>query len=214
MSREERFFCARLYESMRHDIHLSATLNSIPTPGDINYFANKKILSTEQQPEIAFEVCFYRDFQYYMDWNLKDKGLSKRTQKNPFSPKRTFDLCFFSEKEIILIEAKVYSPLTSSQNKSFLKDKEQIPTLFKDYGITNIPRINLVLICSSAYYRTPTFDPRRKKHIGFDFITEASQGGYLAQLWTWKDMAELYHEKLFKTADEMWENNSKNQLSD
>lgn len=47
--------------------------------------------------KVGYEVCFYRDW-------FKAQGQSAK--KLGFSGKRTFDLCFFSNKAMVIIEAK------------------------------------------------------------------------------------------------------------
>lgn len=107
VTREERFFCAHLYFLIQeHGV-----------PQFLSYINQKhqKNLNESDYWEIGYEVCFYRDL-----WNLKGK------QTELFSPKRTFDLCLFSEKVIIIIEAKADQQFESDQLSNFEKDIEQV----------------------------------------------------------------------------------------
>lgn len=97
ITREERYFCAELFFDIKNN-----------TKAFI-YFLNKRLkteFNIDQQWEVGFEVCFYRDFLY-------DKGLKVREMD--YSDKRTFDLCLFSETDIIIIEAKADQKFDSAQ---------------------------------------------------------------------------------------------------
>jgi hypothetical protein len=62
-----------------------------------------------------------------------------------FSPKRTFDLCLFSDSAIIVIEAKAHQEFDANQLLSFDKDKSQIR---KEVAVD---RVLLTGIASSKY---------------------------------------------------------------
>lgn len=88
ITREERYFCAELFFDIKNNIKAFI------------YFLNKRFKTNyniDQHWEVGFEVCFYRDF-------LFDKG--NKVRETEYSDKRTFDLCLFSNKEILIIEAK------------------------------------------------------------------------------------------------------------
>ncbi len=108
-SREERLFCAVLYEHARKDPREFAkwVIDTAPLP----------LVSSEDDWDLGYEVCFYRDY-------LKRKGRSARSEEYPF--KRTFDLCLFGERAIVVIEAKVCEPFSTRQNEDFESDKALI----------------------------------------------------------------------------------------
>ena len=87
VTRDERFFCAHLY-----NLILKRGI-----PEFLSFINNtyKTDLTESCYWEIGYEVCFYRDL-----WHLH----GRKTEL--YSPKRTFDLCLFSEKTIVIIEAK------------------------------------------------------------------------------------------------------------
>lgn len=125
VTRDERFFCQRLYELVRSDSvtrfveHLSDVLGlGIPANGEW---------------EIGYEVCFYRDL-----WQLRG-----RQKGELYSPKRTFDLCLFGESAIVIIEAKAAGDFDQDQNLVFQRDVAEVR------GLTNIENVQLVGLCSS-----------------------------------------------------------------
>ena len=68
--------------------------------------------------EPAYEACFYRDL-----WYLKGRA-------GPlFSPKRTFDLCLFSEQAILIVEAKAQQSFDRDQLSSFAADRDKVKEL-------------------------------------------------------------------------------------
>lgn len=124
VTRDERFFCQRLYELVRLD-GAEKFAGYISEEFDLD-------LSMEGVWEIGFEVCFYRDLWQY---RKKDGEL--------FSPKRTFDLCLFGENAIIIIEAKAAGQFDRVQNIDFERDLEEVKRL------TGIEQVYLVGLCSS-----------------------------------------------------------------
>ena len=106
VSRDERYFCAELYHLIRQDItrfvrHLNSAYQA-----DLEVSANW---------EIVYEACFYRDM-----WHARDRATLM------VSPKRTFDLALFSDRDILLIEAKAQQQFQSTQLRSFRRDIEQV----------------------------------------------------------------------------------------
>lgn len=78
ITREERYFCAELFFEIRND-----------PKRFINFLNKNKILefNPDQDWEIGYEVCFYRDLLY------SDRKRVRKYEKYP--TKRTFDLCLF-----------------------------------------------------------------------------------------------------------------------
>jgi hypothetical protein len=107
-SREERMFCAVLYEHARKDPagFASWVIDTAPIE-----------LAPAGDWDLGYEVCFYRDY-------LKRKDRSARGEDYPF--KRTFDLCLFGEQAIVVIEAKVCEGFSTHQNIDFEADKTLI----------------------------------------------------------------------------------------
>jgi hypothetical protein len=109
VTREERFFCQ----------HLFCLLKRHGASGFLEHVESKVgIVLPETTWEPAFEACFYRDL-----WQLKGRS------GELFSPKRTFDLCLFSEEAIVVIEAKAQQGFDTEQLSSFEADREQVEQL-------------------------------------------------------------------------------------
>jgi len=126
VTRDERFFCQRLYELVRSE----------STEAFVGYITDALglDLTTGGEWEIGFEVCFYRDL-----WQLDGR------KGRLYSPKRTFDLCLFGENEIVIIEAKAAGGFDQDQNAVFEKDIAEVQKL------TGIENVLLVGLCSSKY---------------------------------------------------------------
>jgi hypothetical protein len=129
-SREERLFCAVLFQHARRDAEdfahwlISETALAIPSGGAW---------------DLGFEVCFYRDYL----WQLHRSARTERV-----SPKRTFDLCLFGEESIIIIESKVSEPFDTGQNRYLGDDKDAIPRLI---GLASL-QVKTVALASSRYF--------------------------------------------------------------
>ena len=127
ITREERLFCAYLYFDIINTgiPHFITQLNNLDR--NIQLESNKEW-------DIGFEVCFYRDLLYY--YGNKEKPIRVVNEKREkeglpkFPEKRTFDLCLFSEDEILIIEAKAQQGLESEQCDTFKNDVENIKELF------------------------------------------------------------------------------------
>ncbi len=126
ITRDERFFCQRLYALINdetperfveylHDVHAL----DVPVAGEW---------------EVGFEVCFYRDL-----WQHRGR------KDNLFSPKRTFDLCLFGEQAIVIIEAKAATGFDPDQNEVFARDVDEVKRL------TRVDTAQLMGLCSSKY---------------------------------------------------------------
>ncbi len=112
VTRDERYYCQHFFNLLRDRDNLKkfiALLNSKSTIA----------LDPDVEWEPAYEVCFYRDL-WFLNKDTKDIKL--------ISPKRTFDLCLFSEKTIVIIEAKAQQGFDSdiSQFNMFKKDKCEV----------------------------------------------------------------------------------------
>jgi hypothetical protein len=100
---------------------------------------NQLNLDYDVEWDVGVEVCFYRDYLWH-------KGEPVRGSR--FSPKRTFDLCLFSQHSIVIIEAKVYQTFESEQNDTFAEDPEKIRLLLGDDSL----QVHMIALASSKYF--------------------------------------------------------------
>ena len=169
VSREERFFCAHLYGLLVRD-------------------KENKILSLikghdgREPPradkwESAFEVCFHRDFSH--DWNTK----------NLYSPKRTFDLCLFSEEAILIIEAKAQQPFEGEQLHNFKEDCQRVREHVRKLNGDRAPEVWIIGLASKKYKPPPKV------------LTE-----FCGPLLTWDRLSKLYgDDKVLLRANEVYD---------
>ena len=164
ITRDERFFCQRLYELIRDE-----------TPEQfIRYLHDDHALDVllHGEWEIGFEVCFYRDL-----WQHRGQ------EGQLFSPKRTFDLCLFGERAIVIIEAKAATGFDPDQNEVFARDAAEVKCL------TAVDTVLLMGLCSSKY--TPE---------------EALTSVFTGPIITWKELAERYgNDEILLRADDVYE---------
>ncbi|MBN1152596.1 MAG: hypothetical protein JXA58_05230 [Dehalococcoidia bacterium] len=107
VTREERLFCAHLYHDLRVGRHEREFVRWLGQAKSRWERPMPQTLGVDQEWEVAYEVCFYRDL-------LKSRpGKSARAMDYP--SKRTFDLCLFSEQCITVVEAKVHEGFDSVQ---------------------------------------------------------------------------------------------------
>lgn len=130
-SREERLFCAALWEHGRRDAPAFAQW-LIDTAG--------LDLSPTGEWDLGYEVCLYRDFLWQKD------GATARSCTLPY--KRTFDLCLFGEATVIVIEAKVCETFKPIQCADFARDAERIRTL---EGMADLD-VKLIALASTRYF--------------------------------------------------------------
>ena len=134
VTREERFFCA----------HLFLLIRSTGVKKFVAYLNQHSKLSArldeDAEWEVAYEVCFYRDFHRH------------RGSKNTASAKRTFDLALFSAHEIVIIEAKAQQGFNCDQLRAMKRDKAAVSKRTK-------ARVQLWGLASSKYRpRSSTLD--------------------------------------------------------
>jgi len=206
ITREERVFCSYLYHSilsLRDIKEFITKLNGIDSP--IASFKNKLNLSIETPWEVGFEVCFYRDLLFAIGPSLRKVNAQANLH---FSEKRTFDLCLFSNDELVIIEAKAYQGLSLKQNDDFKKDKEQIKKLFrylKEAGFTNeMPKVKLLILASSKYFSSKSFVA--EKGIGKRFTDDNANNDYLCGLISWQQISDQIFpgDPIFKRADDVY----------
>ena len=146
----------------------------------------------EGQWEVAYEAAFYRDLIYHCDGTgltkklvecysehsgMKDENSVKRALS-----KRTFDLCLFGPKDVVIIEAKADGTFGGKQLKSFNWDKELLKIWFEHLKLKVPPHIRLFGLVSSQYPKTTN---------AYDFTAEFDC------IFSWKYLADSVGEKLF-----------------
>lgn len=170
ITRDERLFCAHLFFAARNKIQ--PLLQLLLEKGAIN------AAESENNWEIAYEVCFYRDYIFKLGVNgIKSIGRTLFSHLR----KRTFDLCLFSEKKMIIIEAKAQQRFGTKQLKYFTNDINQLKEL-----IDHCPEIVLVGLASSRY--SPKKETREIFH----------------SLLNWKELSDLYQDPRFLQADNVF----------
>lgn len=188
VSRDERFFCAVLYEHARKD------------PAEFARWVIEKTgldLATEGNWDLGYEVCFYRDYLWSIGKSINTFPVDDVEVKT-FPPKRTFDLCLFSEGAIVIIEAKVCEPFDAGQNVDFARDKRLINKL---PGLENLA-VHIVALATSEYFinagkhgRKGTLEVFENRHLTWSHIT-------------WAQVAEKYRrddkDALLARADRMY----------
>lgn len=107
ITRDERFFCQHLFRLIE-DEGIARFVNHINETAGLT-------LDTNANWEAGYEVCFYRDL-----WFQKGK------QGPLFSPKRTFDLCLFSDRAMVVIEAKAQQDFQRDQLGVFALDRDRV----------------------------------------------------------------------------------------
>ncbi|MBU8913320.1 MAG: PD-(D/E)XK nuclease family protein [Spirochaetales bacterium] len=162
ISRDERFFCSHLY----------ALIEKNGATGFVAFLNSKENLGLDPAAnwEPAFEACFYRDI-----WNHRNK------QGELISPKRTFDLCLFSDDAIVIIEAKAHDGFSEKQMASFDDDEKQVEKL------TEVKSVVLLALVSSKYQAKPETKKRFK--------------GWLE----WNELAALYgRDRILQRANDVY----------
>lgn len=169
-TREERYFCAVLFGHARRDPASFASW-LIETAG----------LGIEPAGEwdLGYEVCFYRDYLWQLDASAKELNLPA---------KRTFDLCLFGERDIVVIEAKVCEAFGGAQNDDFAQDKARIKSI---EGLEDVS-VHVVALAPTQYFANAARFGRAGTLTMFD--------GHI----TWLQLAELYSDGLLRQADGMY----------
>jgi len=168
VTREERYFCSHLYHFLiSKEKEFISWLNE----------TLKTNFNPDQEWEISFEVCFYRDY-----YKLKGKNLPEELRK------RTFDLCLFSPTDIIIIEAKVQQPFHSDQIEFLKQDIGRISDLLNEP--TQVA-VSALILCSQTYLNNLSKygDPEMLK----DY-----------KKITWSDLFNHFQNPIFKDAEEKY----------
>jgi len=172
ITREERFFCAELFYELKNNI---------------KPFLDKVKLN--QEYEVGFEVCFYRDI--LKEYEIKNNGC--------FSQKRTFDLVLFSNEKIIIFEMKSHQKFRTKQLNDIKDDPCKIKCLFERINEEkklklDIPKVELWAIISSKY--APCLEEETKKIFKDNIIY-------------WEELYTLYGNKSFKRANAIYQDRNK-----
>lgn len=142
VTRDERFFCQHLYGLIQYDV--PAFVRIINELGDLDFPA-------EEEWEVGFEVCFYRDLRFMC---TEDKH-GWHGNESMYSPKRTFDLCLFSHDHIVIIEAKAQQGFDVQQMGEFRKDREWVKhaaaVVKASDGVGHDINVHVVALASSKY---------------------------------------------------------------
>jgi hypothetical protein len=197
ITRDERTFCMYLFKAFEHCpeklLEIIQTSNPLKEYGWI-----ADMTTDEQEWELAYEVCFYRDLLYQRGKGVKAASDELKSPKFKISNpdkliKRTFDLCLFSESEIIIIEAKAAQKLKKKQFTDFDMDEEYIKKviggLFPNLAKTKIPKVKMVVLASSDYFKSPSFS--LKNGVGKNFILDKK--GENRKVFGAISWNELYH---------------------
>ena len=179
ISREERFFCSHLY-ALAHK-NLLPLIRAINEANADNVKVGWLPLSETVDWEVGFEVCLFRDWRHY-----------KRRQDRSFtvedvSLKRTFDLGLFSEKRIVLIEAKAQQGFENDreQFQGFKADLEKAAAAL---GIASAvppdPRLDLLLLASG------------------DAVKKLREAGHYCL--TWAALGAIYDDKVLDRAERIY----------
>jgi hypothetical protein len=169
-SREERFFCAVLFgHAQREAAEFARWVNEKAKLG----------LSTDGEWDLGYEVCFYRDYLWQKKRSARGEG---------YPSKRTFDLCAFGERSIIIVEAKVFEAFTGHQNQDFDDDRSLIKKVLGNETF----EVKVVALAARRY-----FDNFEK------FGRHDTPSVFDGQL-TWADAHEKYGDALLDQADRMY----------
>ena len=169
-SREERYFCSILFHHAARDPASFAA-----------WLIESAELAIDPHGEwdLGYEACFYRDYLWQLGKSAKEAGLPA---------KRTFDLCLFGERNIVVIEAKVCEAFGGAQNDDFAHDRDRINSL---PGLGDV-NVEIVALASSQYFANAACFGRPGTLTMFD--------GRI----TWQQLAGLYGDELLLQADGMY----------
>ncbi len=191
ITREERLFCSHLYHDIQgqgraHDF-VQWLATSEPNGKAWTAGVAPDVLQRQQEWEIAYEVCLYRDLLYSRGLPVKGSG---------YPQKRTFDLCLFSKDCVVIIEAKVHEGFKAEQVKSIAQDRIRVPQLLKEgVGVDKVPAIVTVALASSIYMENvKTFG-----RITNPLLDEAFDARV-----TWKAVSTFLNNPLYEAADKRY----------
>ena len=182
-TRDERFFCSLLYSHARSDAAAFARW-LISTAG--------LKASPEGEWDLGFEVCFYRDYLWQLELDHRVHAL----EDGAVPLKRTFDLCLFGERAIIIVEAKVCEGFGFAQNEDFDRDRRILKSL---PGLEQL-EVYVVALASSKYYGRVATHGKPAELTGEPEALRVFDGKPLS----WANVFEHFQDGLFKQADDMY----------
>lgn len=164
VTREERFFC----------LHLYIRIQALAPHRFVAWLNERHALGADASStwELAYEACFYRDLRHL-------RGRVGNT--GPL--KRTFDLCFLSDDEILIVEAKAQQPFDDEQVEVFARDRALVA------AETSVRRVSLLGLCSSRCVVPPS-----------------TRGVFDGPVLTWRELAALFgDDPVLLRADEIYQ---------
>lgn len=204
ISREERFFCSFLFNDIRKKDNLDRFIRFLnAAPSTTVGFKNDINLNPETYWEIGYEVCFYRDMIY----KFKNKTIGeinqrrKRHGKDELPHKRTFDLCLFSDDDIVIIEAKVQQGLESKQCDEFKKDRKFLTELFEEIDL-KCPNISFIVLVSSNYLSSSSFTHPNGIGKRLIYDDDLIVNGFI----TWEQINAIFSNQIYVDADSKYKN--------
>ncbi len=155
ITREERFFCCELYHDIKKDV-----------VGFIKFLNENCSVKLDENTywEIGYEVCFYRDLIKAEGSSIKKYNKCKENSEpgfKPYPPKRTFDLCLFSNKQIVIIEAKADQKFNDQQLDDLREDVNVYLKRILDKFGSNIEFDSILLSSSGDEKEIPDFKNKR-----------------------------------------------------
>ena len=141
ITRDERTFCFDLIDQLKQNNKACDFVKKLNTEYSLG-------ITQFDYVEGAAEVSFYRDMIFRDELESKSRFKDKASIKNFL--KRTFDICFFLPKDIIIIEAKAAEGLTSEQLKDFDYDIEATKTILNNEDI----KVHLLYLLSDEYLKS------------------------------------------------------------
>lgn len=167
ITREERYFCMQLYQTVLQ----TGVKRFVQT---VNRLSGIK-LDPNENWEPGYEVCFFRDYRHFLD------------KKIPLeSAKRTFDLCLMSDKTIVIIEAKCAERFKPDQLDDFKEDRERFKRLAA--LCPNLQGVKIVILGLVARNYLVELEKQ-----GTDQIYAAFEDN--TRFMTWEDLADVYGNK-------------------
>jgi len=141
ITRDERTFCFDLIYQLNKKNKVESFVRNLNTEYKLG-------ITKFDYVEGAAEVSFYRDMIFRDELESESRFKDKVSIKNFL--KRTFDICFFLPKDIIIIEAKAAEGLTSNQLKDFDYDIEATKTIINNEGV----KVHLLYLLSDEYLKS------------------------------------------------------------
>jgi len=185
ITRDERTFCAELYFTIKGNEN--KFIKWLKNNLSIDCITDDELAA---EWEAGYEVCFYRDFIKVLGEKNGNRHIKKSDSKH--SIKRTFDLCLFSEKKLLIFEAKSHKGFQAKQNKEFEKDAEAVQLLIGNH----------VDVCFIAIYPS-TYLINVQKRGKIKSLPDIFKG----RGFSWLQVNELAQNPMFIRADNCYNDN-------